>query len=308
MFDMGKRLKQFRLKLGYNQKEMASLLGISANAICNYERNIRTPSSDIIMKLAKSGLNLDWYFTGIGNMAGIQYFANENIEKKDNPRFPKLRNFLIDTCINRDSVKVEWANLSISSIEVFLIYHLFYEIEDLIKKFEFCNNKYIIDCYSKNNKKKRFPISVNHFYKKDSLEISLKDVLECYKIIRKQISDYFYHVNDINENLLLPIFQYGLMEWQYSFETTTFRIWYNYKLNDVPLIRQFNLCIAIYKNEDWLDDFISYLPKQKQYDGFVKKELYFRLDDDIKTIFYPEDVKINGRYYNNPKYKNFNII
>lgn len=47
-----KRLKRFRRGKGFTQEEVAKLIGISRQAFSNYERGIRVPSVDVLVKLA----------------------------------------------------------------------------------------------------------------------------------------------------------------------------------------------------------------------------------------------------------------
>lgn len=47
-----KRLKRFRRGKGFTQEEVAKLIGISRQAFSNYERGIRVPSIDVLVKLA----------------------------------------------------------------------------------------------------------------------------------------------------------------------------------------------------------------------------------------------------------------
>lgn len=50
---MDKRLKELRLAKGMTLKEVATAIGISLQAVSNYEQGIREPSVDIIMKFCK---------------------------------------------------------------------------------------------------------------------------------------------------------------------------------------------------------------------------------------------------------------
>jgi transcriptional regulator with XRE-family HTH domain len=63
------RLKMFREVLGLSQKAMADNLDISQRTYANYELD-RVPPAPILEKLVQNGLNLNWLFTGIGDMLG----------------------------------------------------------------------------------------------------------------------------------------------------------------------------------------------------------------------------------------------
>lgn len=47
------RLKQERLSKGYTQKQVATALGVTYNAISQYESGVREPSIDLLIKLCK---------------------------------------------------------------------------------------------------------------------------------------------------------------------------------------------------------------------------------------------------------------
>lgn len=54
MTDFGELLKRLRLNAGLTQKQLADKIGISKNAVSYYEQSLRCPSSDILIKLAKT--------------------------------------------------------------------------------------------------------------------------------------------------------------------------------------------------------------------------------------------------------------
>jgi transcriptional regulator with XRE-family HTH domain len=65
-FEVGKRIKQFRKKLGLTQKEFAHRLGIPPNYISRYESGKHLPSSAVIKKMKDVyGLDDYWLATGI---------------------------------------------------------------------------------------------------------------------------------------------------------------------------------------------------------------------------------------------------
>lgn len=52
MTDFGELLKSLRTSAGLTQKQLAERLGISKNAVSYYEKSLRCPSADIVIKLA----------------------------------------------------------------------------------------------------------------------------------------------------------------------------------------------------------------------------------------------------------------
>ena len=62
--DFGKRLKELRIKARLTQKQLADQLGVSKSVVSFYELRERTPSPDVLIKLAAifhdiSGLDSD---------------------------------------------------------------------------------------------------------------------------------------------------------------------------------------------------------------------------------------------------------
>lgn len=62
MYD-GERFKKIRNDLGFNQETMAKYLDCSIRSIKSYESGA-IPSSDVIMKLAESGIDTTWLLAG----------------------------------------------------------------------------------------------------------------------------------------------------------------------------------------------------------------------------------------------------
>lgn len=86
---IGERLKEVRYALQKtnrisNQSDMANLLGISQPAYSKLERGGASPSKETIEKLSELEVNLNWLFTGEGNM----FITNSNnLVTKDNKEF-----------------------------------------------------------------------------------------------------------------------------------------------------------------------------------------------------------------------------
>lgn len=60
---IGERIRQARQASGLSQQALAEKVGVSAKAISKYERNLDTPSSDILLRLAQAlGVRLDYFF------------------------------------------------------------------------------------------------------------------------------------------------------------------------------------------------------------------------------------------------------
>lgn len=63
---IGEKIKQYRLKNGWTQQELGSKIGISKNAIGNYEKGIRSPKKDTMFDLASAfNISIDDLFPQI---------------------------------------------------------------------------------------------------------------------------------------------------------------------------------------------------------------------------------------------------
>lgn len=60
---IGERIKQARQVSGLSQQALAEKVGVSAKAISKYERNLDTPSSDVLLRLGQAlDVRLDYFF------------------------------------------------------------------------------------------------------------------------------------------------------------------------------------------------------------------------------------------------------
>ena len=51
--DFGNKLKDLRLQAGLTQQQLADLIGVTKSVVSFYERQERTPSPDVLKKLAE---------------------------------------------------------------------------------------------------------------------------------------------------------------------------------------------------------------------------------------------------------------
>ena len=81
--NMKDRLKQIRIKLGYNQNQMAEGLNVELNTYRGYEYKTKNLPDKILEKLVLVfNVNLNWLFTGVGDMFISQ--CNNTLERKNN--------------------------------------------------------------------------------------------------------------------------------------------------------------------------------------------------------------------------------
>lgn len=72
IFDFGYRLRELRRAKGMTQTQAAMRLGLSKTTISGYENNIKTPSLDVLVKLAiLYGVSSD-YILGLENRKLLQ--------------------------------------------------------------------------------------------------------------------------------------------------------------------------------------------------------------------------------------------
>lgn len=73
---MKDRLKQIRLTLGYNQQQIASLLGVELNTYKGYEYKTKNfPNDFLVLLINILNVNVNWLLTGKGSMFGAPDFG-----------------------------------------------------------------------------------------------------------------------------------------------------------------------------------------------------------------------------------------
>jgi len=91
---IGERIKQMRQIRGYSQQELASKIGIAMNSLYHYEKNRKTPSAEVVAKLAEAlGVSAD-YLLGLtddptpkeGPFNLSQYFSKDFVSTPANLR------------------------------------------------------------------------------------------------------------------------------------------------------------------------------------------------------------------------------
>lgn len=72
------KIKEIREDLGYSQKQLATLLGVSPSNIYNYENNRTEPSVDMLVKISNA-LNVS-----VGELIGVEdYSSNKKFVIKE---------------------------------------------------------------------------------------------------------------------------------------------------------------------------------------------------------------------------------
>lgn len=70
-YDLGQRLRELRKSKQMTQKQVAERLHISASAVSGYEGNIKTPSVDMLVELARLYNVSTDYLLGVDNRAVV---------------------------------------------------------------------------------------------------------------------------------------------------------------------------------------------------------------------------------------------
>ena len=82
--NLGKRLERARRAAGFGLRKLAERVGLSHMAISKYEKGALTPSSDILLKLAKAlGVSVEFFFRPETIKLGeIKFRKRQRLRKK----------------------------------------------------------------------------------------------------------------------------------------------------------------------------------------------------------------------------------
>ncbi len=94
MILMGKRIKELRTNAKFTQKELADRLGVTKSTITAYENDSRTPSYDVLIKIARV-FNVTIDSLLIDERKGI-YFSTEHLTEEQVNTLIQLINVFID--------------------------------------------------------------------------------------------------------------------------------------------------------------------------------------------------------------------
>ena len=107
MLDVGNKIIQLRKQNNLSQSDLAKKVGASRTIIGNYERNINTPSIEMIIKIAKVfNVSVD-YIIGEGKISSYDKEVLKRIEDIENldSETKKSLFFLIDNVIQNYKTK-----------------------------------------------------------------------------------------------------------------------------------------------------------------------------------------------------------
>ena len=92
---IGENIKRYRLQNGWTQQELGAKIGISKNAIGNYEKGFRSPKKDTMFDLANAfNISIDDLFPPIQNDSSSNVSQIQSIYDELNPpRQVKVLNY-----------------------------------------------------------------------------------------------------------------------------------------------------------------------------------------------------------------------
>lgn len=124
--ETGKRLKDERVRLGFNQAEFAERLGIHKNTQRNYEAGKRIPTVQYYENASKLGVNIPYVVTGetIMEFPGkVSNLASLVFKKSNSGQFPEAMEALFYilglNMINEETIK-EYKGLSSDNIDLLI--------------------------------------------------------------------------------------------------------------------------------------------------------------------------------------------
>lgn len=79
------RLKEERVRLGYNQADFAAAGGVGRTAQINYEKGGRSPDSEYLLAIGQKGADIAYILTGIRQLSGENGSLLEN-DDESRPR------------------------------------------------------------------------------------------------------------------------------------------------------------------------------------------------------------------------------
>lgn len=80
MLNIGERLREERVRLGYNQADFAAIAGVAKTSQFNYEKGERSPDAAYLAAVAEKGVDVLYVVTGIRQPASADELSPEGAE------------------------------------------------------------------------------------------------------------------------------------------------------------------------------------------------------------------------------------
>jgi len=114
---LAKRLRELRIEKSLSQSDIAKIVGVSQQAIGNYESGTRTPDPDTIIKLANFFSVTTDYLLGLADISKHQIDEISNVEieellKKSNVQFDGVPLDEEDKEDLLEFIKVAWKQIN----------------------------------------------------------------------------------------------------------------------------------------------------------------------------------------------------
>lgn len=79
MLNIGERLREERVRLGYNQADFAAIAGVAKTSQFNYEKGERSPDAEYLAAVAKKGVDVLYVVTGLRATVPAEGFNAEEV-------------------------------------------------------------------------------------------------------------------------------------------------------------------------------------------------------------------------------------
>lgn len=80
MLNIGERLKEERVRLGYNQGDFAAIAGVAKTSQFNYEKGERSPDAAYLAAVAEKGVDVLYVVTGRRTPEAANSFNGDEID------------------------------------------------------------------------------------------------------------------------------------------------------------------------------------------------------------------------------------
>lgn len=80
MLNIGERLREERVRLGYNQAELAAIAGVAKTSQFNYEKGERSPDAAYLAAVAEKGVDVLYVVTGVRQPVNADELSPEAVE------------------------------------------------------------------------------------------------------------------------------------------------------------------------------------------------------------------------------------
>lgn len=75
MLNIGERLREERVRLGFNQADFAAIAGVAKTSQFNYEKGDRSPDAEYLAAVAQRGVDILYVVTGMATPQVVEGFT-----------------------------------------------------------------------------------------------------------------------------------------------------------------------------------------------------------------------------------------